>query len=61
MTRKVKLGEDWEFDEGIENAISKNIKYVPYEGAEIDEDGILQAIIKFLKDNHYSVLKHEKS
>lgn len=60
-TVKIDLNNpDWELDEALDKIISSNCKEIPYEGTEVDKEGIKIDILKYLKNNHYSLLKHTK-
>ena len=60
-TTKIDLDNiDWRLSSDLDTIISKNCKEIPYEGTEVDKQGIKEDILSYLKENHYSLLKHEK-
>lgn len=50
-----------ELDKIFEKVLKDNITEIPYEGAEVDKQGIKYDLLQALKDNHYSLLKHNKT
>lgn len=61
-TKKVDLSNpDWELDRALDRIINKNCEEIPYEGTNVNKQGIKNDILAYLKDNHYSLLKHNKS
>lgn len=61
MTQKVNFDNDWLFKDKLRCIISKNVTSFPYEGDEIDSEGIVEGIIELLKSKEYSLLHHIKS
>lgn len=60
-TEKIDLNNpDWELDRALDEIISSNCKEIPYEGTEVNKEGIKRDILQYLKNNHYSLLKHNK-
>jgi hypothetical protein len=61
MTEKVNFDNDWRFKDKLRDIIKKNVKTEPYEGDEVDKEGIVDDIITLLKSKEYSLLHHIKS
>ena len=59
-TEKVNLDRDQKFRDRLQKIVEDNCKKIPYEGTEINKRGIIEDIISYLKDNHYSLLRHKK-
>ena len=47
----------WEFSDAIGKCIDDNCKEIPYEGTEIDKNGIREDIINWLESNNYKIVK----
>jgi hypothetical protein len=60
-TTKVNTNNDCEFRSKLEKIINRNCKEIPYEGTEVDKQGILEDVINLLNSPEYSLLKHTKS
>ena len=60
MTNKVDLYNDWELNNAFDKIIDDNCKEIPYEGTEVDHEGIKHDLYDFLIKNHYSLLNHKK-
>ena len=60
-TEKINLDSPgYILDRALDEIISSNCKEIPYEGTEVDKEGIKRDILQYLKNNHYSLLKHNK-
>lgn len=60
-TRKIDLNRiEYRLDRDLDKIISDNCKEIPYEGTEVDKQGIKEGILAYLRENHYSLLKHDK-
>ncbi len=59
MTQKVNL-DGWQFKDKLRLIVKNNITSVPYEGDEINKEGIVEDIIELLKSKEYSLLEHTK-
>jgi hypothetical protein len=46
----------WELNEKLDKIIEDNIKEIPYEGKEVDNYGLKQDIIDFIKTLSYTDL-----
>ncbi len=60
-TKKVNLDNDWKLENELRNIVNRNCEVIPYEGTEVNREGIVKDFLNYLKENHYSLLKHEKS
>lgn len=64
-TKKVSLQENnYELERELRKIVDANCEDIDYEGTLVDKNGIVEDIIRFLastKENHYSLLKHNKS
>ncbi len=60
-TSKINTIENWDFQDKIRRIIDKNCTEVPYEGTEVDKQGIVDDIAQLLSSPQYSVLKHIKT
>ena len=61
MSKTTKVDySDWWLRDKLKSIVDRNVKSIPYEGDEVDKDGIVDGILYFFKENHYSILKHEK-
>lgn len=59
-TYNVDLDSDWKLRNALREIVSKNCKEVPYEGTEVDKEEIVNMFLDYLKQNNYSLLKHNK-
>lgn len=59
MTKKVDL-DHWWFKEKLRKIVNDNVKTIPYEGDEVDKNGIVEGIITLLKSKEFSLLEHKK-
>lgn len=60
MTKKVKR-EDWRFWDKVKQIIDKNCKEEPYEGTEVNKNGIVEELKELLTSKEYSLLHHKKN
>jgi hypothetical protein len=47
----------WKFSDVLDKCISSNVKEIPYEGTEIDKEGIKDSIISWLEESGYKIVK----
>ncbi len=45
----------WEIDTKIEKLIEDNISEIPYEGEEVDKQGLKQSILDFVKELSFQI------
>jgi hypothetical protein len=60
MTHKLDLNMDWKLRTALKEIVDKNCIEIPYEGTTVDKEEIVNMFLNYLKQNHYSVLKHDK-
>lgn len=59
MTEKVDLNH-WRFKDKLKDIVNRNVQTIPYEGDEVDKDGIVDDTILLLSSKEYSLLHYKK-